>query len=63
MVLGKLDIHIRRVKLDPYLTPLTKDINSKWIQNLNVKAETIELLEEDTGKKLFDIVWAIIFWI
>ena len=44
----------QRMKLDPYLTALTK-INWKWINNLNVKPETVRLLEENTGEKLSDI--------
>ena len=58
MVLGQLST-CKEMKLGPFFKTYIK-INLKWTTDLNVRAKTMELLEENTGVNLHDLGQAMV---
>lgn len=50
-VLGKMDTHMQKDKIGPYLTPYTKVISKS---NKDIRAKTTKLLEENTGQNFHE---------
>ena len=51
---------VEKLKIDPYLSPCSK-LKSKWIKDLNIKPDTVNLIEEKVGKSLELIATGVIF--
>ena len=60
MVWGEVGWYMQKNETGPPLIPYTR-INSKWIKDLNIKCDTIKVLEENTDRKISGIPHSNIF--
>jgi hypothetical protein len=44
-------MYVKKMKIDPYLSPCTK-LKSKWIKDIHIKPDTLNLIEEKVRKSL-----------
>jgi hypothetical protein len=51
MVLVQLASTCKRMQIDPFLCPCTK-LKSKWIKDLHIKPDTLNLIAKKVGKSL-----------
>jgi hypothetical protein len=54
MVLAQIEVSCRRMRMYAFLSPCTM-VKSKWIKELHIKPETVQLREEKVGKSLEDM--------
>ena len=61
IVLGKLDSHMWNNEIRSFLNSIHKNKLKKWVEDLNLRPDTIKLLQENIGRTLSDINQNIFF--
>lgn len=54
-MLGQLDSHVQKNEVRLLLHTIYTSINSKWVNNLNIRAKSLKFLEENIGLNLYDL--------
>lgn len=55
VMLGQLDSHVQKNEVRLLLHTIYTSINSKWVNNLNIRAKSLKFLEENIGLNLYDL--------